>query len=115
MERESQEALRGLEQFCARVSEGIDVLTFDERLLLLRLLVEPVRVDDNLVTVETIIPGDPQPGELCTRHPKPPSTGSGWRQKRPLGEVITEEQPYTVWRRKQSQEHISLMKQSYPV
>ena len=70
-ERESQESLRGLEQFCNRVSEGINTLTFDGRQQLLRLLVESVRVEDNLVTVETIIPVDPQPGELRTRHPEP--------------------------------------------
>jgi len=38
-ERESREALKGLEQFCSKIGRGLDSLSFYERQQLLRLLV----------------------------------------------------------------------------
>ena len=39
-ESDTRDALRHLEQFCQRVSEGLDNLTFDERQKLLRLVAQ---------------------------------------------------------------------------
>ncbi|MCH8939550.1 MAG: hypothetical protein IIC27_00290, partial [Chloroflexi bacterium] len=77
-EQDSQSALEGIEHFCAKVNRNLETLTFDERQQLLRLLVESVRVEDNLVTVETIIPTDSGSGELRTRHPE---LVEGWEEE----------------------------------
>ena len=55
-EAESRGALQYLDQFCRRISQGLEALNFEERQELLRLLVEGVTVDDGLVRVETVIP-----------------------------------------------------------
>ena len=55
-EQDSRAALEHLEQFCRHVSQGLDVLTFEERQQLLRLVVESVTVENGRVRVETVIP-----------------------------------------------------------
>ena len=64
-------ALEHLERFCGEVASGLDVLTFEERQKLLRLVVERTIVKDNRVRIETVIPTDQQhAGLLRTRHPE---------------------------------------------
>ena len=54
-----------------RVAIGLDVLTFEERQNLLRLVVERAVVTGSRVRVETVIPTDKQhAGLLSTRHPE---------------------------------------------
>jgi len=70
---DSEDALRDLEVFCRRVSEGLDALTFDERQQLLGLVVERITVDDDRVRIEAIIPRRGPSGGACelrTRHPE---------------------------------------------
>jgi len=60
-----------LERFCGEVVSGLDVLTFEERQKLLRLVVERTIVKDNRVRIETVIPTDKQhAGLLRARHPE---------------------------------------------
>ena len=60
-----------LERFCGEVVSGLDVLTFEERQKLLRLVVERTIVKDNRVRIETVIPTDRQhAGLLSTRDPE---------------------------------------------
>ena len=61
--------LKHLDQFCRRVSTGLDTLTFEERQQLLRLVVEKVTVDDDRVSIETIIPTRGDDGQLRAPHP----------------------------------------------
>ena len=69
-EAESESALRQLERFCQRVSDGLEALAFEERQELLRLVVEKVVVEGEKVRVETVIPIDGDGGELRTPHPE---------------------------------------------
>ncbi|MEE9260978.1 MAG: recombinase family protein, partial [Dehalococcoidia bacterium] len=51
-----RDALEHLRRFCDQVSQGLDVMTFEERQQLLRLVVERITVEEERVTVETVIP-----------------------------------------------------------
>lgn len=53
---QGEELFRGVESFCERVRAGIDGLSFEERVRLVRLLVERVIVTGDEVTVEHIVP-----------------------------------------------------------
>ena len=69
-EQDAKAGLRYLEEFCDRVSEGLESLNFEDRQKLLRLVVERITVEDNRVRIETIIPPD-QDVLLRTRPPEP--------------------------------------------
>ena len=69
-EQDAKAGLRYLEQFCDRVSEGLEILSFEDRQKLLRLVVERITVEDNRVRIETIIPPE-QDVLLRTRRPEP--------------------------------------------
>ena len=70
-ESDTRDALRHLEQFCQRVSEGLDQLTFEEHQRLLRLVVERVTLTENNVRVETIIPNKGDADHLRTLRGEP--------------------------------------------
>ncbi len=77
-EESRKSALEHLERFCGEVATGLDVLTFEERQKLLRLVVERAVVTGNSVRIETVIPTDKQHvGLLRTRVPE---LDSGSRQ-----------------------------------
>ncbi|MHB1435322.1 MAG: hypothetical protein ACYCPN_05355 [Thermoplasmata archaeon] len=52
----AEELYRQAEVFCARLREGLDHLTFEERVKVVRWLIERVVVKDGEVTVEHVIP-----------------------------------------------------------
>ena len=66
-ESEGLHALNQLNQFCQRVIQGMDEMTFDERQQLLRLVVERITVEDGRVNIETVIPVDNRKDQLCAR------------------------------------------------
>ncbi|MCI0869970.1 MAG: recombinase family protein [Chloroflexi bacterium] len=68
-EQDANAGLRYLEEFCHRISDGIESLSFEDRQKLLRLVVERITVEDNNVRIETIIPPD-QDVLLRTRRPE---------------------------------------------
>ena len=74
LEQHSRDALEHLERFSRQVTQGLDVMTFEERQQLLQLLVERVTVENGRAVVETIIPGGPD-GNLRNprREPVEPS------------------------------------------
>ena len=49
-------ALGHLERFCQHIARGLEVMTFEERQQLLRLVIEQVIVDNERVRIETVIP-----------------------------------------------------------
>ena len=53
-----RQGLKRLNEFCDRVSRGLDNLSFDERQRFLRLVVDGIVVEEGCVKVETIIPSD---------------------------------------------------------
>ena len=55
-EQDAKAGARYLEEFCDRVSEGLESINFEDRQKLLRLVVERITVEDNMVRIETIIP-----------------------------------------------------------
>ncbi len=67
-EQDAKAGLRYLEQFCDRVSRGLESLSFEDRQKLLRIVVERITVEDNRVRIETIVPPD-QDVLLLTRRP----------------------------------------------
>ena len=62
----SKSALDHLDRFCQQVAQGLEVMSFEERQQLLRLVVERVRVEDHRVVVETILP--PCEGDKLRTH-----------------------------------------------
>jgi site-specific DNA recombinase len=70
-EADTRDAVRHLELFCHRVSEGLDTLTFEERQSLLRLVVDRVTLVENGVRVDTVIPTDGEHVQLSTRRREP--------------------------------------------
>lgn len=71
-------ALERIEEFCKKVSTGLDSLQPPERQELLRILVERITVEDGKVRVEAVIPtGDEDGGILCTRVPELDSESLG--------------------------------------
>ena len=68
-EQDAKSGLRYLEEFCDRVSKGLESLSFEDRQKLLRLVVQRITVEDNRVRIETIIPPD-QDVLLRTRRPE---------------------------------------------
>ena len=68
-EADSRAALRHLEQFCGRVSEGLESLSFDGRQQLLRLVVERITLDADRVCIQTVIPNEGNSVQLRTHHP----------------------------------------------
>ena len=54
-QRESRSAVNNLGRFCRQVSQGLDTMTFEEKQLLLRLVVERVTVEDGHVRVDALI------------------------------------------------------------
>ena len=69
-EQSANAGLRYLNDFCQRVSNGLESLSFEDRQKLLRLVVERITVEDNRVRIETIIPPD-KDVQLRTRRPEP--------------------------------------------
>lgn len=53
---DSKSALDHLDRFCRQIAQGLEVMSFEERQQLLRLVVERVHVEDERVVVETILP-----------------------------------------------------------
>ena len=51
----ARDVLAKLETFCQTVAKGLDKLTFEEKQVLLRLLVENVVIENDKVRVDTII------------------------------------------------------------
>ena len=49
-------ALGHLERFCQHIARGLEVMTFEERQQLLRLVIEQVIVDNGKVRIEMVIP-----------------------------------------------------------
>ena len=70
-ELSSRDALEHLRRFCDQVSQGLDVMTCEERQQLLRLVVERITVVEERVTVETVIPTSGDDVKLHTRHGEP--------------------------------------------
>jgi site-specific DNA recombinase len=70
-EEQNRRALGHVRAFCTQVSRGLDVLTFEEKQRLLRLVVERVIIVDRKARIETIIPTGHDPVELRTRDPEP--------------------------------------------
>ena len=68
-EQDSQSALENLNRFCGQVDLGLDAMSFDDRQQLLRLLVEGIHVENDIVRVETVIP--PVEGNLRNLRPEP--------------------------------------------
>lgn len=62
MERHGREAaqaadvLKHLEAFCQKVSAGLQVMTFEERQKLLRLLIDRIVIDGQQVRIEGVLP-----------------------------------------------------------
>ena len=69
-EEESLKALKHLEQFCHRVAQGLEAMTFEERQRLLRLVVERITMQGGHVRIETVIPAGWDGVQLRTRHPE---------------------------------------------
>jgi site-specific DNA recombinase len=67
-EQDSQSALENLGRFCRQVTQGLDAMSFDDRQQLLRLVVEGITVENDIVRVETVIPQDE--GNLRNRRPE---------------------------------------------
>ena len=55
-EANHQQALTQLGEFCSRVGQGLDYMTFEERQQFLRLVVESITVAEGRITVEAVIP-----------------------------------------------------------
>ena len=55
-QQDSRGAIDHLERFCSQVAQGLETMTFEERQQLLRLVVEGITVENDLVRVETVIP-----------------------------------------------------------
>ena len=70
-EKGSERALEHLETFCLRVGEGLDNMSFEGRQDLLRLVVDSISVENEIVKVETIIPSGDGENQLRTRHGEP--------------------------------------------
>ena len=63
-EESSRNCLDQMEAFCSRVAQRLDAMTFEERQQILRLLIERVTVEGDLVKVEAVIPTEPGNGQL---------------------------------------------------
>ncbi len=70
-EADSRAAVKHLEQFCSRISVGLDSLTFEERQQLLRLVVERITLADGRVRIETVIPTGGEVDTLRTLRREP--------------------------------------------
>ena len=55
-EANSRQALTQVGEFCSRVGQGLDSMTFEERQQFLRLVVESVTVTEGRITVKAVIP-----------------------------------------------------------
>ena len=88
-EQDAKAGVRYLEEFCDRVSEGLESINFEDRQKLLRLVVERITVEDNMVRIETIIPPD-QDMQLRTRRPE---LVEGWFILRRRSEVDSNWRP----------------------
>jgi len=69
-EQDANAGLRYLKNFCDRVSQSLENLTYEDRQKLLLLVVERITVEDNRVRIETIIPPN-QGVQLRTRRTEP--------------------------------------------
>ncbi|MHB1916510.1 MAG: hypothetical protein ACYCPN_04755, partial [Thermoplasmata archaeon] len=76
-----EETCREVETFCARLREGLDRLTFEERVKVVRWLIERVVVKDGEVTVEHIIPltGRYRRDKERAEGPRPPTSNDKGR------------------------------------
>ena len=70
-EQGADDALEHLETFCHRIGEGLGNMSFEERQDLLRLLVDRITVENDIVRVETIIPSGDDYGQLRIRRGEP--------------------------------------------
>ena len=66
-EQGADDALEHLETFCHRIGEGLGNMSFEARQDLLRLLVDRITVENDIVRVETIIPSGDDYGQLRIR------------------------------------------------
>ncbi len=55
-EPDNRQGLNQLNEFCCRVSAGLDNMSFEERQRFLRLVVDGIVVEDGCIKVETILP-----------------------------------------------------------
>ncbi len=67
--QQEADVLAKLETFCQTVAKGLDKLTFEEKQVLLRLLVEKVVIENGKVRVDTIITLKEGPGPVALRPP----------------------------------------------
>ena len=67
-EEESHKALEQLEQFCRRMAQGLEAMTFEERQRLLRMVVERITMEGGRVQIATVIPTGGVGEQLSTRH-----------------------------------------------
>jgi hypothetical protein len=65
-----QQSLARLGEFCSRVGQGLENMTFEERQQFLRLVVEAITVDQGRIKVEALIPTELD-GKLCNVRAKP--------------------------------------------
>jgi site-specific DNA recombinase len=63
-EANEQQALARLGEFCSRVGQGLENMTFEERQQFLRLVVEAITVDQGRIKVEAVVPPELD-GKLC--------------------------------------------------
>jgi len=68
---QAQDALASLETFCQRVSQGLDSVTFEEKQMLLRLVVDRIVVDGQNVRIEGVIPLHGYQPETALRRTRP--------------------------------------------
>ena len=69
-EQDSHQALVHLKSFCQEVAVGLDAMTFEERQLLLRLVIDRVTVDNGVAHIDTRIPGTTPKGQLRPSDPE---------------------------------------------
>ena len=60
-----------MEQFCRRVAQGLEAMTFEERQRLLRMVVERITMEGGRVQIATVIPTGGVAEQLRTRRPEP--------------------------------------------
>jgi site-specific DNA recombinase len=85
-EQDAKRGLENLERFCSQVARGVDMMTFEERQQLLRLVVERVVVEDGVARVETVFPTDGD-GQLRNRRGEHANHSRGdWRYPPPIND-----------------------------
>jgi len=69
-ERQEEDSRKALEQFCRRVTQGLEAMTFEERHRLLCLVVGRITREGGRVLIETVIPTGGDGVQLRTRRPE---------------------------------------------